>query len=358
MNRNGIAALLAALYVLGSAFLVASVGKAHRDKLKHARPDVAAVTPVEPSDVPKKSIERASEPPTAPKVETPSKIPTPRPPVEVAATKPMPPPAAPAPVTNPVKPPKPSVPAVARSFPPRELDAFWQQPELTRAWENLDHRSPSQEEILGATLNRVILTFNPEDREPGVKRIRDAARPFLKLLNKNEADYHFIILESDRPNVFSHPGGYVYVSRNLLEMIPEDEPNALEFAIGHEIAHLERKHALASINSPGVRRYTDGTLTKFYFLIIPHAYIDAHEFEADERVYLWMGQLHRSNFEIMAFLRKLERYADVHKLDKRRQPNPAVDLSLIENHLRAKTIPSDRLAHLKEFRDELSKKAK
>lgn len=61
-------------------------------------------------------------------------------------------------------------------------------------------------------------------------------------------------------------------------MIGEDEDHALEFAIGHEIAHVERQHAIACLNDPGVRKFSDGTLQKLYFLILQYAYPNNLEF--------------------------------------------------------------------------------
>ena len=40
-------------------------------------------------------------------------------------------------------------------------------------------------------------------------------------------------------NAFSTPGGYIYVSRGLFDLIGEDEDYALRFAVGHEIAHVD-----------------------------------------------------------------------------------------------------------------------
>lgn len=57
--------------------------------------------------------------------------------------------------------------------------------------------------------------------------------------------YHFAVLASKEPNAFACPGGYVFVTRGLLDTM-EDEAE-LAGVLGHEIAHVSEKHALKLI---------------------------------------------------------------------------------------------------------------
>lgn len=57
-----------------------------------------------------------------------------------------------------------------------------------------------------------------------------------------EVDYQFQIIDSEEPNAFALPGGYVYVSRGLLVLVnSEDE---LAGVIGHEIGHVAARHSV------------------------------------------------------------------------------------------------------------------
>lgn len=57
-----------------------------------------------------------------------------------------------------------------------------------------------------------------------------------------EIDYQFQIVDSEEPNAFALPGGYVYVSRGLLVLVnSEDE---LAGVIGHEIGHVAARHSV------------------------------------------------------------------------------------------------------------------
>jgi len=52
---------------------------------------------------------------------------------------------------------------------------------------------------------------------------------------------HFTLLNSPVENAFSVPGGYVYVTRQLMTLM--DDESQLAFAIGHEVGHVAANHA-------------------------------------------------------------------------------------------------------------------
>ena len=60
------------------------------------------------------------------------------------------------------------------------------------------------------------------------------------LANPGQA-LHFTLLNSAVENAFSVPGGYVYVTRQLMAIM--DDEAQLAFAIGHETAHIAANHA-------------------------------------------------------------------------------------------------------------------
>jgi predicted Zn-dependent protease len=52
---------------------------------------------------------------------------------------------------------------------------------------------------------------------------------------------HFTTLNSAVENAFSVPGGYVYVTRQLMSLM--DDESELAFALGHEVGHIAANHA-------------------------------------------------------------------------------------------------------------------
>ena len=60
------------------------------------------------------------------------------------------------------------------------------------------------------------------------------------LANPGQA-LHFTTINSAVENAFSVPGGYIYVTRQLMTIM--DDEAELAFAIGHEAAHVAANHA-------------------------------------------------------------------------------------------------------------------
>jgi hypothetical protein len=375
MARYGVPIILACLYVVGSTWLVSNEGRAYRESRRPAKP-VASEATAQPAGGDQSSeiaeVKKAIPEPPQPRREAPPPKPVPVPetsPPRLAAGENMPPSPAPAPRPSPpVSSPK-ATPGPGAPPPPNEpvarieqwkKDPFWNQPELARAWD-LDHFTIAEERQLGAELYALILQLNAEDRDTDLQRVKAAARPILEARASKEREYKFVALNSAVPNAFSHPGGYIYLSRKLLEMIPEDENYLLEFVVGHEIAHVELQHALKCLKDPSVRKFQDGTLQKLYFLILQYGHPDPLEYEADAWAYHRMKSLRRSEHDCHGFLRKLESYAKTHgfpngrgKLEDLLKEQPADRqggpmISPIDNHLRSHPAASDRLTRLKEL---------
>lgn len=59
--------------------------------------------------------------------------------------------------------------------------------------------------------------------------------------------FFFGVINDDSWNAFSLPGGYIYVTRGLLENITSESD--LAFVLGHEIVHVDREHNLAAMKA-------------------------------------------------------------------------------------------------------------
>ena len=186
-------------------------------------------------------------------------------------------------------------------------DPFWNQPEWLKDWDLADIK-PQDEMDLGAQFHSLIMQLGLVDEQSPVQgRVDDAAVPFLARLDRPKISYQCFILKSDAVNAFSAPGGYIYVCQGLFDLIAEDEDDALEFAIGHEIAHVDLKHAITCLVDPDVKRMPLGTVQKLFWLIILRGYlvIDKvdhkvdQELDADQWVLKRMRRFPRSRREIL-----------------------------------------------------------
>src|SRR5262249_37188084 len=78
---------------------------------------------------------------------------------------------------------------------------------------------------------------------------------FSGVANPNQA-LHFTTLNSAVENAFSVPGGYVYVTRQLLTLM--DNESELAFSLGHEVGHIAANHA--HVREAYAQRNTNGWL--------------------------------------------------------------------------------------------------
>ncbi len=223
-----------------------------------------------------------------------------------------------------------------------------QPPGPVLAWADsldLTKLTPEDENRLGNELHQMVLTHvKPVEEGPLIERAMDAAR------RVSNADFTITILDSNAVNAFSLPGGHIYLCRGLFDLIGSDEDYILEFAIGHEIAHLTLKHALKFVaaNSVEAKKRDFDTLNQF---LVPIAlgYRNAPEFEADAWIYRRMiAQPDSTKRMCLAFLRKLRDYAERQGFGSGRKP-PDTESPLYENHYRAHPAARDRLKRLESF---------
>ena len=57
--------------------------------------------------------------------------------------------------------------------------------------------------------------------------------------------WRFAVLDNDNVNAFATPGGYVFITRGLLAQLQSEAE--LAAVLGHEIAHVEKKHHLKAM---------------------------------------------------------------------------------------------------------------
>lgn len=63
---------------------------------------------------------------------------------------------------------------------------------------------------------------------------------------RDDLDYSLTVLNSREANAFSLPGGFVFITKGLLDLIGSDEAQ-LAAVLGHEIGHVEKKHGVNAV---------------------------------------------------------------------------------------------------------------
>lgn len=73
-------------------------------------------------------------------------------------------------------------------------------------------------------------------------RVNLVGRSLARYSDRPDLSWRFAVLDSNSVNAFSAPAGYVFITRGLYDLATDDD--ALAGILGHEIAHITRKHAL------------------------------------------------------------------------------------------------------------------
>lgn len=95
------------------------------------------------------------------------------------------------------------------------------------------------------TKESLIQEFGIYENPKAKYMVENIGRRISALSNRQEVAYDFTVLNTPEVNAFAAPGGFVFVTRGLLEKV-EDE-NQLAFVIGHEIGHITRKHSIKAM---------------------------------------------------------------------------------------------------------------
>lgn len=138
-------------------------------------------------------------------------------------------------------------------------------------------------------------------------RVAEIAQAIIPLVDRPHMPYTFTLLDTDEINAFAVPGGFIYVTRGMLDFVRSDDE--LAGVIGHEIAHVARKHgtnrleALALAEVAGrllldqephledIYETEEGTFaTEMATMLLFNGWSRENEFEADEYGTIYMAQ--------------------------------------------------------------------
>ncbi|AGA24654.1 M48 family metallopeptidase [Singulisphaera acidiphila] len=343
-SRYATAAVVGSLYTALVVWLVGAEARSYRDGIRRDRERGNVATPALALAA---SPSRSALPPTVPPGDEVAPI-TPEPITPPGPPEPEPEPATvipklEVPAANVEAAPSTSAPRAARS-----PGAVWADTL------DLNRLTPQEEARLGAELHGLVLAGNLADPNGDIQRLKRAGDPLIAKAARKEVEYKFTVLDSDEVNAFSLPGGYIYVSRGLFQLVGEtvepEQDYALQFALGHEIAHVDLKHALNLVAAGQAAGKAQGVDTLNQLMVpIGLGYPDAQEFAADTWAYQRMTtQLEHTRRETLMFLIKLQGFSERNGFRNGRViPESKSGLTLVENHYRAHPAAWDRLDRLK-----------
>ncbi|HPZ97558.1 MAG TPA: M48 family metallopeptidase [Phycisphaerae bacterium] len=184
-------------------------------------------------------------------------------------------------------------------------------------WNSL---TASEDEILqaeyetGRDMAAAMAQELPPDRDPQAARwVEEIGTRLAGRLTNRKRKWAFHLVSADAPNAFAVPGGFIYVTRPLLELC-EHNPDEIAFVLGHEIGHVVRGHSfdrlvsstlfnVASRVTP-VGRVLSPHMVGMGIKLMQSAYTQDQELEADS---FGVRLTHSAGADPRAAIRMMER---------------------------------------------------
>ncbi|MDB6168866.1 MAG: peptidase Ste24p [Verrucomicrobia bacterium] len=106
---------------------------------------------------------------------------------------------------------------------------------------------PEEEKIIGDSVAlEIVGKYGGIVRDETVtRRVNLVGRAVARCSSRPDAQWKFGVLDSASVNAFSAPDGYVFITRGLYDLAETDD--ALAGILGHEIAHITKRHALSIV---------------------------------------------------------------------------------------------------------------
>lgn len=115
---------------------------------------------------------------------------------------------------------------------------------LSQSVDSIDE--PKEIEI-GRQLAAVLLGSKPLARDPALQRYVNRLGRWIALQSaRPQLPWTFGVLEDPGFNAFAAPGGYVFVTRGLVDRVDEAE---LAGILAHEVTHVTEKHHLQALSA-------------------------------------------------------------------------------------------------------------
>jgi predicted Zn-dependent protease len=96
---------------------------------------------------------------------------------------------------------------------------------------------------------RILGNYSLLDSEKINRYVNLVGKGLAMYAGRSEIEFHFAVLNSDEVNAFATPGGYIFITRGALMKM--DNEAQLAAVLGHEIAHVVKRHVVKELNIRG-----------------------------------------------------------------------------------------------------------
>lgn len=113
-----------------------------------------------------------------------------------------------------------------------------------------------------------------------IEKILDRLTPHVQ---RSGMVYQIFLVEESSANAFSIPGGYIYVTTGLMDFV--ESTDELAFVIGHEVAHIDRKHCVRKYQKLALGKallQDFGVMAANFQILLSTPFGQVDEYEADK----------------------------------------------------------------------------
>lgn len=106
--------------------------------------------------------------------------------------------------------------------------------------------STKQEIAIGRDVAKQIEEHYPLVDDPELQeRVDRIGKRIVAVSERPDLPYTFKVLDVDEVNAMAAPGGFIYVFKGLVDLMPTDDE--LAGIIGHEVGHVVERHSMAQL---------------------------------------------------------------------------------------------------------------
>ncbi len=188
-----------------------------------------------------------------------------------------------------------------------------------------------------------------EDDE-AIEKVQQIGEYLKEASGIDEINYQIKIVEREGPNAFALPGGFIYLTADLLDYVHSDDE--LAAVIAHEMGHIIHQHSIKQLQDKQKFKLVElltllvtgdptlGILSELASITILNSYRREYEEEADLTA---LELLHKShNYHPVALLTYFERVSSEYML------KPNINMGIFKTHPEV----SDRIKKIKQYLDE------
>jgi predicted Zn-dependent protease len=194
------------------------------------------------------------------------------------------------------------------------------------------------EHRVGRDMAAVVLEETPRESDPANQALLDEIAPKLAAMVRNRLHrFQMTAIDTDHPTAFALPGGFIFIGRALVQLCKRNKDD-IAFILGHEMAHVIRRHAIERllqqkvISAVALVSPARGALASWIrsvgFQGLERAYSQDEEFEADELAVLLMraaGFDPAGAIRMLQYLGELDRSPDPLGLNRYLSTHPPIE---------------------------------